>query len=162
MQNIVLHMMNFQHFNNIRRANKTNTKCMFDMLKNKLTPDQTIEVYPAIVTSHNDDATKSDVVISLVIMVITGDEQLLLDPSYDVFSRDNKKYYLNIKDFVDAVADADKKQNELKSLAMDFLFHNEIAKQIGNGSFDDYNRELYEKQTEYVELKSNLTEITSP
>lgn len=159
-------MMNFQHFNNIRRAIKTNTKCMFDILKNRLTSncessDQTIEVYPAIVTSHNDDATKSDVVITLVILVTTGDEQLLLDPSYDVFSRDNKRYYLNIKEFVDALADADKKQNELKSLAMDFLFHNEIAKQIGDGSFDDYNRELYQKQTEYVELKTSLSETVS-
>jgi hypothetical protein len=41
---------------------------------------------------------------------------------------------------------------------MDFLLLMETAKQIGDGSFDQYNRELYEKQMEYVNLKIRLTE----
>jgi len=151
MQNIVFQMMNFQHFNNIRGAIKTNAKCLHDILKNDFR-DKTIEVYPAIVTFYSENS-ESSVLVHLIILVSEGNDKVLFDPSYDVFSKDNKKYYLNIKDFVDSVADFENKKDELRSLAMDFLFHNEIAKQINSGSFDEHNRELYEKQREYIKLK---------
>jgi hypothetical protein len=178
MQNIVLHMMNFQHVHKIRGARNTNTKCMYDILKtdsNKTiksseetvcktldgpgeTVCKTLEVLPAIVTSYNnDDATQSSVVVSLVILVTEGEEKVLLDPCYDVFSLENKRYYLNIKEFVDAVAESEQNRDKLKTLAMDFLLLMETAKQIGDGSFDQHNRELYEKQMEYVKLKEQLS-----
>ncbi len=159
MQNIVLHMMNFQYVHNIRGARNTNAKCMYDILKTHC-PDKTIEVLPAIITSYNaDDASKSSVVVSLVLLVTDGDEEkVLLDPAYDVFSLENKHYYLNIKEFVEAVAETDQNREKLKNLAIDFLLLMETAKQIGDGSFDQHNRELYEKQMEYVNLKIRLTE----
>ena len=46
--------------------------------------------------------------------------------------------------------------DKLKNLAVDFLLLMETAKQIGNGSFDQHNRELYEKQMEYVKLKVTM------
>ena len=155
MQNIVLHMMNFQHVHKIRGARNTNTKCMYDILKTRC---PTIEVLPAIVTSYNnDDAAQSSVVVSLVILVTEGEEKILLDPCYDVFSLENKHYYLNIKEFVDAVAESEQNRDKLKTVAMDFLLLMETAKQIGDGSFDQHNRELYEKQMEYVKLKEQLS-----
>ncbi len=167
MQNIVLHMMNFQHVHNIRGARNTNTKCMYDILKthsNKTiegleeTVCKALEVLPAIVTSYNnDDAAQSSVVVSLVILVTEGEEKILLDPCYDVFSLENKHYYLNIKEFVDAVAESEQNRDKLKTLAIDFLLLMETAKQIGDGSFDQHNRELYEKQMEYVNLKEQLS-----
>ena len=174
MQNIVLHMMNFQHVHKIRGARNTNTKCMYDILKTdsnksldgpketvcKETVCKALEVLPAIVTSYNnDDATQSSVVVSLVILVTDGEEKVLLDPCYDVFSLENKRYYLNIKEFVDAVAESEQNRDKLKTVAMDFLLLMETAKQIGDGSFDQHNRELYEKQMEYVNLKTKLSEI---
>ena len=162
-------MMNFQHVHNIRGARNTNAKCMYDILKtrcldksleDKSLEDKSLEVLPAIITSYNaDDASKSSAVVSLVILVTDGDEEkVLLDPAYDVFSLENKRYYLNIKEFVEAVAETDQNRDKLKTLAMDFLLLMETAKQIGDGSFDQYNRELYEKQMEYVNLKIRLTE----
>ena len=91
-------MMNFQHVHNIRGARNTNAKCMYDILTT-LCPDKTIEVLPAIITSYNiEDASKSSVVVSLVLLVAGENEEdkTLLDPAYDVFSLDNKHYYLNI------------------------------------------------------------------
>jgi hypothetical protein len=125
---------------------------MYDILKTRC---PTIEVLPAIITSYNtEDASKSSVVVSLVILATDGEEEkVLLDPAYDVFSLENKRYYLNIKEFVEAVAETDQNRDKLKTLAMDFLLLMETAKQIGDGSFDQYNRELYEKQMEYVNLK---------
>ena len=125
-------------------------------------PEETVckalEVLPAIVTSYNnDDATQSSVVVSLVILVTEGEEKVLLDPCYDVFSLENKRYYLNIKEFVDAVAESEQNRDKLKTLAIDFLLLMETAKQIGDGSFDQHNRELYEKQMEYVKLKEQLS-----
>ena len=76
-----------------------------------------------------------------------------------MFSLENKRYYLNIKEFVDAIEDADKKQDMLKNLATEFLFLMEIGKQIVAGTFDQHNRELYEKQTEYVNLKCALNPV---
>ena len=55
MQNIVLQMMDFQHVHKIRGARNTNAKCMHDILK-KMSPDEKIEVYPAIVTSYNKES----------------------------------------------------------------------------------------------------------
>lgn len=176
-------MMNFQHVHKIRGARNTNTKCMYDILQsdsNKAldgpeetvcketvckaldgheeTVCKTLEVLPAIVTSYNnDDATQSSVVVSLVILVTEGEEKVLLDPCYDVFSLENKRYYLNIKEFVDAVAESEQNRDKLKTVAMDFLLLMETAKQIGDGSFDQHNRELYEKQMEYVKLKEQLS-----
>ena len=172
MQNIVLHMMNFQHVHKIRGARNTNTKCMYDILKTdsnktikgleetvcKETVCKALEVLPAIVTSYNnDDAAQSSVVVSLVILVTEGEEKVLLDPCYDVFSLENKRYYLNIKEFVDAVAESEQNRDKLKTVAIDFLLLMETAKQICDGSFDQHNRELYEKQMEYVKLKEQLS-----
>lgn len=168
-------MMNFQHVHNIRGARNTNAKCMYDILKTRCleksledkslegleeTVCKSLEVLPAIITSYNtEDASKSSVVVSLVILATDSkEEKILLDPAYDVFSLENKRYYLNIKEFVDAVAETDQNRDKLKTLAMDFLLLMETAKQIGDGSFDQYNRELYEKQMEYVNLKIRLTE----
>jgi hypothetical protein len=176
MQNIVLHMMNFQHVHNIKGARNTNAKCLHDLLKKHYSDKAAIEVYPAIVTSYNnEDASNSSAVVHLVVLFTKGEsegkskgeskgegkdkdeeEKVLLDPSYDVFSLENKRYYLNIKEFVDAIDDADKKQDMLKNLATDFLLLMETGKQIIAGTFDHHNRELYEKQTEYVNLKCSL------
>jgi len=178
--------MNFQHVHNIRGARNTNAKCMYDILKTRCleksledkslegleetvckslegleeTVCKSLEVLPAIITSYNaEDASKSSVVVSLVILATDSkEEKVLLDPAYDVFSLENKRYYLNIKEFVEAVAETDQNRDKLKTLAMDFLLLMETAKQIGDGSFDQYNRELYEKQMEYVNLKIRLTE----
>lgn len=154
MENIVLQMMDFQHFNNIKGARNTNAKCMHDLLKK--VPNKSVEVFPAIVTSYNEES-ESGVTVHLVVLCAKDEDKVMLDPSYDVFSLENKRYYLNIKEFVDAVDSPEKKQNEFKSLARDFLILMETAKQINEGTFDQFNRELYEKQTEYVELKSKLT-----
>ena len=145
MENIVLQMMNFQHFYKIKGACATNAKCMSDYLK-KTYPDKKIEVYPAIVTS--DEGVR-------VHLIILADEALV-DPSYDVFSLENKRYYLNIKEFVDAIENPADKQNELKSLGKDFMKYLDCANEINSGTFENFNAELYNKQTEYVDLKLTL------
>lgn len=142
MENIVLQMMNFQHFYKIKGACATNAKCMSDYLK-KTYPDKKIEVYPAIVTS--DEGVR-------VHLIILADEALV-DPSYDVFSLENKRYYLNIKEFVDAIENPADKQNELRNLGKDFMKYLDCANEINSGTFDNFNSELYNKQTEYVDLK---------
>jgi hypothetical protein len=145
MENIVLQMMNFQHFYKRKGACATNAKCMSDYLK-KTYPDKKIEVYPAIVTS--DEGVR-------VHLIILADEALV-DPSYDVFSLENKRYYLNIKEFVDAIENPADKQNELKSLGKDFMKYLDCANEINSGTFENFNAELYNKQTEYVDLKLTL------
>ena len=137
--------MNFQHFNNIKGACATNAKCMSDYLK-KTYPDKKIEVYPAIVTSD------SLVRIHLIILA----DEALIDSSYDVFSLENKRYYLNIKEFVDAIENPADKQNELRSLGKDFMKYLNCANEINSGTFENFNAELYNKQTEYVDLKLKL------
>ena len=145
MENIVLQMMNFQHFYKIKGACATNAKCMSNYLK-KTYPDKKIEVYPAIVTS--DEGVR-------VHLIILADEALI-DSSYDVFSLENKRYYLNIKEFVDAIDNPVDKQNELRNLGKDFMKYLECANQINQGTFENFNSELYNKQTEYVNLKLKL------
>ena len=142
MENIVLQMMNFQHFYKIKGACATNAKCMSDYLK-KTYPDKKIEVYPAIVTS--DEGVR-------VHLIILADEALV-DSSYDVFSLENKRYYLNIKEFVDAIENPANKQNELRNLGKDFMKYLDCANEINSGTFENFNAELYNKQTEYVDLK---------
>jgi len=146
MENIVLQMMNFQHFYKIKGACATNAKCMSDYLKKTYT-DKKIEVYPAIVTS--DEGVR-------VHLIILADEALI-DSSYDVFCLENKRYYLNIKEFVEAIENPADKQNELRNLGKDFMKYLECANEINSGKFENFNAELYNKQTEYVDLKLKLT-----
>jgi hypothetical protein len=160
MENIVFHMMNFQHVHNIKGARNTNAKCLHDLLKKHYSDKATVEVFPAIVTSANtEDITKSLIFVHLVVLFTEGkeEEKVLLDPSYDVFSEENKRYYLNIKEFVDSIEVPENKQKDLKYIATDFLALNETAKQIVAGTYDKYNVELYERQTEYVNLKEQLS-----
>lgn len=153
--------MNFQHAHNIKGARNTNAKCLHDLLKKHYSDKALVEVFPAIVTSYNEeDASKSITIAHLVVLFAKSEdkeEKVLLDPAYDMFSLENKHYYMNIKEFVDAIEDADKKQDMLKNLATEFLFLMETGKQIVAGTFDQHNRELYEKQTEYVNLKEQLS-----
>ena len=157
----MFHMMNFQHAHNIKGARNTNAKCLHDLLKKHYSDKALVEVFPAIVTSYNEeDASKSITIAHLVVLFAKSEdkeEKVLLDPAYDMFSLENKHYYMNIKEFVDAIEDADKKQDMLKNLATEFLFLMETGKQIVAGTFDQHNRELYEKQTEYVNLKEQLS-----
>lgn len=165
----MFHMMNFQHVHNIKGARNTNAKCLHDLLKKQ--NEGIVEVFPAIVTSYNEeDAAKSITIAHLVVLFTKGEdksedkgedkeEKVLLDPAYDMFSLENKRYYLNIKEFVDAIEDADEKQDMLKNLAKEFLILMETGKQIVAGTFDQHNRELYEKQTEYVNLKCALNPV---
>ena len=118
---------------------------MSDYLK-KTYPDKKIEVYPAIVTSDS---------LVRVHLIILADEALI-DSSYDVFSLENKRYYLNIKEFVDAIENPADKQNELRSLGKDFMKYLDCANEINSGTFENFNAELYNKQTEYVDLKLKL------
>jgi hypothetical protein len=160
-------MMNFQHVHNIKGARNTNAKCLHDLLRKQYSDKAMLEIYPAIVTSTNtEDITKSLIFVHLVILFSTceegkecKEEKVLLDPAYDVFSEENKRYYLNIKEFVDSIEVPEDKQNELKCIATDFLALNETAKQIVAGTFDKYNVELYERQTEYVNLKCALNPV---
>lgn len=161
MENIILQMMNFQHFYKIKGACATNAKCMSDYLK-KTYPDKKIEVYPAIVTS--DEGVRVHLIIladeALVDHEVIVEERVntkLLDSSYDVFSLENKRYYLNIKEFVDAIEHPADKHNELRNLGKDFMKYLECANQINQGTFENFNAELYNKQTEYVDLKIKLT-----
>ncbi len=156
----MFHMMNFQHVHNIKGARNTNAKCLHDLLKKHYSDKATVEVFPAIVTSANtEDITKSLIFVHLVVLFTEGkeEEKVLLDPSYDVFSEENKRYYLNIKEFVDSIEVPENKQKDLKYIATDFLALNETAKQIVAGTYDKYNVELYERQTEYVNLKEQLS-----
>jgi hypothetical protein len=162
MENIVFHMMNFQHVHNIKGARNTNAKCLHDLLRKHHSDKTSIEVFPAIVTSANtEDITKSLIFVHLVVLFTEGEgkeeEKVLLDPSYDVFSEENKRYYLNIKEFVDSIEVPENKQKDLKYIATDFLALNETAKQIVAGTYDKYNVELYERQTEYVNLKEQMS-----
>jgi hypothetical protein len=165
-------MMNFQHVHNIKGARNTNAKCLHDLLKKHYSDKASVEVFPAIVTSMNaEDITKSLIFVHLVVLFTEGkskgedkgdgkeEEKVLLDPSYDVFSEENKRYYLNIKEFVDSIEVPENKQNDLKCIATDFLTLNENAKQIVAGTFDQHNRELYERQIEYVNLKFALNPV---
>lgn len=143
---ILFLMREYQRDNNIGDKCITNAIYLFDSLKmNGLN----VQVKPAIVIS-----TTSETTIHLISgHLVVYKDSMLLEPSYDVYSLENKVYFDTIKDFMSYAikSNLNLSKESIKKIMDDFIKFLKFSKSINDGELLISDREFYDKQADYVE-----------
>jgi len=149
--NITLSMREFQKINGVTRQCVTNTQYLYDTIKSNT--NSNVKVQPVIVIST--DVTTLRCIVHLVVVL---DDKTIIDPSYDVFSLNNKSYYDNIKDFMFNVRSTDR--HLLKKSITDFICFIKLAERINNGELLICDILFYNQQADYIE--KNVAGVRCP
>lgn len=141
-------MMDYQRINNIEGKCIDNVQYYYDNLI--CNGYNNVKVKPIFVIGNNDIG---DVIFfkgHLVIMI--GESNSLLDPSYEVFNLKNVKYYDNIKDVIKVLDDI-KIKVDTKQVIETFYEFYEISEIINskNNFISTGSGDYYLSQANYIE-----------
>ena len=140
---IILKMRKYQKINKVEDQCMTNCQYLYDCIKfNNI--DVKLSVRPIYVVSIDEDTFT---LMGGHVVVMLGDT--LLEPSYDVHTTKNKKYYHNISDVLRVYKIPDK--SLIKKAIKDHIKFQKIADEINSGVILIASREHYNKQADYVE-----------
>jgi hypothetical protein len=147
MNKMISLMRDYQKMHNIKGQCGTNSMYLVDNLRNF---GFNAKVQPVIVVSTSSD---SIVVNSGHLVVIYNN--VLLEPSYEIYSLKTKHYCFNVKEFIDLVKQY-KLENiitndKTKEFIKNYLSFCNLAKQINEGEFLIADRKFYDDQADYVE-----------
>ena len=153
-------MREYQAKHNVKGQCMTNAQYLFDIIKINTGVKITVKNVIAIGYNPVNDQT---VCIGghLVIVFDNDDEENVIDPSYEVFSLTDKRYYDNVRDFMNDIKSKDRSnlKDDIKECIGKFLRLDPIAERMNNGEFMIADKEYYNKQGDYVEDKIGLTRI---
>lgn len=146
---IIERMMQFQKMNGIVKHCMTNTQYLYDCIKASA-PGIPIKAEAYIVVIEHPEIKTLEIMNHFALRF----EDRVLDPSYEVYSKENKSYYTTIADLMGAVEDGYFEMIGSKHLLresisnhVDFLG---IAKAINDGEFRVCDKEYYHAQADYV------------
>jgi hypothetical protein len=145
--NIVNSMREFQKINNIKNQCMTNTQTLYDILKNNNLCYFNAKAKAVFAISNNKETNTVNIIHHIVIIV----NNIIIDPSYDVYSLINIDYYDNIKDFTSLFENPQKQLLNLKEYLTKFIHFTKIAIDINNGELRIANKDFYNKQADYIE-----------
>jgi len=143
--NIVLLMREYQKKHNIKKQCVTNCQYLYDTFKANY-PLKNVKVKAVIGILPNEDET----IIYEGHVVVEVDE-VIFEPSYEVYSIRNIEYFDNIKQFKNVFAFRNK--NDIKDIIKEFIDFTKIADTINNGELTISDKEHYDNQADYVEEK---------
>jgi hypothetical protein len=143
--NIVLLMREYQKKHNIKRQCVTNCQYLYDTFKANY-PLSDVKVKAVIGILSNEDET-----IIYEGHVVVEVEEVIFEPSYEVYSIRNIEYFDNIKQFKNVFAFRNK--NDMKDTIKEFINFTKIADTINNGELTITDKEHYDNQADYVEEK---------
>jgi|688.fasta_scaffold801381_2 hypothetical protein len=138
MTSIIDLMYNFQNLNNIKGQCITNAKYLYDNFNNNL-PQLQARATPVICISG------IKTIIHMVVMI----NDTIYDPSYELFSLKDVKYFNNIKQYLDNITP----ESRIKlgpSVIRDFIDFTELAKNINEKKIV-IDTDYYQEQADYVE-----------
>ena len=157
--NIITSMREFQKENNIKGHCITNTQYLYDFIKMNI--------------NNANAKAKAVLVISVDIeldtcfttsghLVVVLDDELIIDPSYDVYSLKNKTYFHNIKDLMSFVKDNDKFKSkvDIKQLIDHHIHFTKLAETINNGECLITEKKFYNNQADYIEKLYSMLPVT--
>jgi hypothetical protein len=149
-------MHEYQKIHNIKRECMANAQYLSDAIKNNTIDKITIK--NAIVIGYNS-VTDQTVCVGghLVIVFDNDDEQNVIDPSYDVVSLTDKRYYDNVKDFMNDIKTKDRLI--FKDSIAKFIKFIPLAERMNHGELLFADKEYYHNQADYVEAKLGLIRI---
>ena len=151
-------MLEFQKANGIVKQCVTNTQYLYDCVKANIS--ETLVKAEACIVVVEHPETKTVEFIGHV--VLRFQDGTVLDPSYEVYSKENKSYYATIAELMDVVESGYFKEidgglslfREMVSNHIDFVG---IAKAINDGGCLVCNKEFYHAQADYVEANLSRT-----
>lgn len=143
-------MRNFQKENCIKNQCVTNVQYLYDCIKNNESINISIKIKPVIVVSICENRCIAG---HLVLSIYEDNEEIIIDPSYDVFSIKNKYYYDNIKSFTENCCDKSNSESKVfaQNIISTFMKFVKLADQMNNGKFLICDKEFYNNQADYIE-----------
>jgi hypothetical protein len=92
------------------------------------------------------------------VLLLNG--ETVIDPSYEIHSMENRRYFDNFKDFTNSFCDKYNKINVTKCLQDNIAF-TKIAKRINDGDFTVVDKEFYHLQADFIEreFRSELNPV---
>ena len=145
MDAVISHMHTFQRERGVKDQCVTNTQFLYDTIKHN--HDVDVKATACIVISKDIKAKELKVIIHLVLTV----KDQIIDPSYDVFSLEDKHYYFNIASFSKSVKDITLPFVFQKKNITIFLEFLDFAKKINKGQLIITDKQHYTDQADFVE-----------
>ena len=148
LSNIILSMREFQEKNCIKKQCVTNAQYLYDCIKQNT--NNNVKVKAILAFSENAETDTAIYVAGHLVVVL--DDELIVDPSYDIFCLKNKSYFYNIKDFIDYFDDKDmlKTKFDIKKIIREHIRFTKFAEQINNDECIITNRKFYDEQADYI------------
>jgi hypothetical protein len=156
--NIILSMRKFQKNNNIKKQCLTNTQYLYDIIKSNNINN--VKVKAVFALSNNYDTDTSVFVGGHLILVLDND--VIIDPSYDIFSLKNISYFYNIKDLINTTNTtlSVNNKNKLKTIYRELMCNHcrfiKLAERINNGELIITDKIHYNNQADYIENIYNI------
>ena len=147
--NIILSMREFQEKNCIKGQCITNVQYLYDCFKQN--SNNNVKAKAVIAFSNDYDKKISTFVEGHLVVIL--DDEIIIDPSYDIFCLKDKRYFDNIKDLIDIFDDKDglKKKIDMKKMIPQHITFRKIAEQINNDEFIITDNKFYYEQADYIE-----------
>ena len=144
---IVLLMREYQEQNNIKNNCSTNTQYLYDCITKNF-PKTNVKACAVIVVSNN--------IIVAGHLAILLDDNIIIEPSNDIFIKTNKLYYNNLNIFLKEYNYIDK--DFLKDICNKYLDFVKLSNKINKGSILINDKDYYDSQADYIEnkLKYNI------
>ena len=143
---IVLLMKYYQKNNNIKGQCITNSQYLYDYIKQNY-PNKKITAKPVIVVCNNDIENYSACIIHMV--VYDEETKTIYEPSHELDSLPNTYYFDSIHSIRKSVRNLPKKS--MLYVIPQFLEFVTLAERINNGDLVISNKELYDKQADFIE-----------
>lgn len=147
---LIHYMIEYQKENNIKRECVANARYLYDNMK--MYSINNVKTKAVLVYSSDDKKCTGTIVSGH--LVVQLDNDLILDPSYDVSSRENTHYFSNVKEFIDL----HKKQNvkinfDVKKLIRDLTDFIKISERINAGyeTTEIYKGKHYKDQADHID-----------
>jgi hypothetical protein len=146
---IILGIREYQEVNKIKEKCITNTQYLHTTMK-KIGVANSFKAVAVITASYDKDNNVTKIFAGH--MVLTMDETLMIDPSYEVFSLPQKTYFYTIKELTDFISLFKKEVRggfNLKEIVTTFMRFRKYADAINNGEFVS-DEKYYEELENYL------------
>lgn len=141
-------MWAYQCKNDIKSCCIDNTQIALDTIRTNT--KLRVKVVAVIVLEHTNFIDTFTCKINTGHLVLLINDKKIYDPSWEVASYKDSKYFMNYKEYLDYMADfTDKEYN--KSVLKQHLTFTDIAQRMNDDEFITYDRTHYDKQMDYIE-----------
>lgn len=152
------HMLDYQRNKNTIKQCLANCSYLYDCIKYSR-PRINAEVIPVIVMYNSDEETVNICAGHVVIMITHNEKKYLIDPSYDIYSIENKSYFFNVSAFIKSVPEEFRKRfnDNMRETVSEFLKFSKLAQDINNDVCLVADKVYYHDQADYIDIVNMKT-----